>query len=268
MLSLDALVLVAFGPDDFEAEVDVTDELHRWREVYDLDAELPVPTGNGPLWHTDDGVGVAVTGMGKAAAASTVAGLVATPEVSISDAVVVTVGIAGAAPDAASVGSVVVADAVVDWDLKERTDDGISPFGYRPHDYVWRLDGELVAAAATAARDVELAADDAVGDPDVVVGPTVCGDEFWHGRELAEQAAWLCRQYGVDGYATTEMEDAGTATALDRTGLLDRYLSVRGVANYDRPTAGAEGGGLADARIELGLENAFRAGRAVVSALR
>jgi hypothetical protein len=31
------------------------------------------------------------------------------------------------------------------------------------------------------------------------------------------------------------MEDAETATALERFGLLDRYLSVRAVTNYDRP---------------------------------
>lgn len=272
MVSLDALVLPAFGESDFDAEMDVTDELTRWLDAYDFDGEVTVPAANEPLRYTDDGLGITPTGMGKAAAASTVAGLASSPDVDLSDAVVVTVGVAGAAPDAASLGSVAVADAIVDWDVKQRYDDGLELFEYRPHDYVWTLDSDLVDRAATAARDVEL--DSAVAAPEapgVVVGPTVCGDEFWHGQSLADQADWLCRQYGVDGYVTTEMEDAGTATALSRAGLLDRYVSVRGVTNYDRPV-GEDGAamddGVAAAGFELGLENAFRAGRAVVAAVR
>lgn len=272
MVSLDALVLPAFGDADLEAEMDVTDELTRWLDAYEFAGEVAVPAANAPLRYTADGLGVTPTGMGKAAAASTVAGLVSSPDVDLADAVVVTVGVAGAAPDAATPGSVAVADAVVDWDVKQRYDDGVELFEYRPHDYVWHLDERLVDRAATAARSVDLATDDGVADDQgVVVGPTICGDEFWHGASLAERADWLCRQYGVDGYVTTEMEDAGTTTALSRAGLLDRYVSVRGVANYDRPVEAASSGpddGVSEAGFELGLENAFRAGRAVVAAVR
>lgn len=82
---------------------------------------------------------------------------------------------------------------------------------------------------------------------------------------LSEYAPWqraydLTNTYEHSGYTrartgapplVTEMEDAGTAIALDRYGLLDSYLSIRGVANPDR---GAMGDG------DESFDESFKAG--------
>jgi purine nucleoside permease len=150
---------------------------------------------------------------------------------------------------------------------------------------VHRLDDALVERAAAAARDATLADDAeldayrarfgepaARGEPSVGVGATVTGDEFWLGATTAAQVEWLCEAYDAGPYCTTQMEDYATATALERFGHLERYLSVRAVANFDRPAPGQSvRAHLADDdegfALDLALENARRVGRAVVEAV-
>ncbi|ELY98828.1 phosphorylase family protein, partial [Natrialba asiatica] len=245
----------------------------------------------------------------KSDAATTVTALLAAPALELDSAYVVSAGIAGGPPERVALGSVVIADSVVDWDRKHRWDRtqtgasdggdahgdvgaavdtdpaaGLDLLAYRPRDYVHRLDTELVDAALEAAADATLDSDPAarayqdeyefsdapIAGPTVERGTTVCGDEFWHGPRYAREVAWLCEAYGVAPYLTTQMEDAATATALDRFGLLDRYLSVRAVANYDRPAPGETVEESFDgnaASLDLARENAARVGRTVVTEL-
>jgi purine nucleoside permease len=299
-IALDVLVLPAFAAEDFTLpdadDEDAPTELDRWLDAYEFDRAVEIPGANAPVRYTDDGIGLTPTGMGKSEAAATVAALLAAPELDLSDAHFVTAGVAGAPPDVATLGAVFVADAVVDWDRKHRwadepsdgdTCEAVPPIDllkYRPHDYAFALDEDLVATAVEAADGVELAdAEDAAAhrqrfdeatarsEPFVGVGATVCGDEFWHGWAFAEQAQWLVEQYDAGVYATSEMEDFGTATALDRFGALDRYLSVRGVANFDRPAPGRSARDGLDAEggfaLNLAVENAFRVASAVADRL-
>ena len=261
------LVLPAFGADDFQADTTESDELVRWLDTYDLDGLLEIPGANAPVYATaaaqtaasdttadqpggttaDQPAGLAVTttGMGKAEAATTVSALCAAPAIDLTSTTIVTVGIAGG-PAAVPVGSVVVADAVVDWDLKHRFDPGtrdlpIDVLAYRPHDYAWPLNVDLVTTAVDAIDTTELTDDEAISAhrteqayddvaPNVQTGVTISGDEFWHGTDLASQAAWLCEQYDLPAYRRTEMEDAATAAALQRYDLRDQYLTVRAIA--------------------------------------
>lgn len=142
-------------------------------------------------------------------------------------------------------------------------------------EYVWTLDSDLVDRALAAAQDVSLAdnADaQAIRDdyedrrsPIVDTGPTVCGDEVYHGTTAAAHVQQLCESYGIASFATTEMEDAGTVTALERFGLLDQYLSIRAASNFDREPPGSDPTESIERDVfELGTENAVRVGHAVV----
>ncbi|WP_137286279.1 phosphorylase family protein [Halorussus salinisoli] len=305
--ALDVLVLPAFAAEDFELPDDeeAATELDRWVDAYDFEREIRVSGSNAPVYVTDGGIGITATGMGKVEAATTLTALLASPKLDLSETYFVTAGVAGAPPSVGTLGAVFVADAVVDWDLKHRwsgetggetpdevdgrdsdRNEGVSPIDllrYRPRDYVYRLNDDLVESAVEVAEGVELADteeaatyrqryDESVARsaPFVGVGATVCGDEFWHGRAFSEQVQWLVEQYDAGVYATSEMEDFGTATALARFDKLDRYLSVRGVVNFDQPAPdqttreSLDDGGLV---INLGLENAFRVASAVVDHL-
>ncbi|WP_436347505.1 phosphorylase family protein [Natronorubrum sp. FCH18a] len=289
----DALVLTA-------AFEDPLDERRPWLERYDPVDALEVPGAETPVYVTDSGIAVTTTGIGKSDAATTVTAVLASPGLDLESAYIVSCGIAGSSPETTALGSVAIADAVVDWDRKHRWDrrsdaavtDSVSEasnderpidlLAYRPRDYVHRPEDGVVDCALEAARAVDLREDADARDyqreypnapdsgPTIERGTTVCGDEFWHGPRYAREVQWLCDQYGVAPYVTTQMEDAATATALERFGLRERYVSVRAVSNYDRAAPGQSVEESFDgnpASLALGIENAARVGGAVVSEL-
>lgn len=284
-VDLRILILAAF---EFDGLADETDA---WQAAYDFERTHPVPGVPVPLRVTDDGMGLVVTGMGTVAAATTVAAIEAAPSVDTREATVLTVGIAGGPPERTTVGDVCLADRVVDWDYKQRwngtTDadgeDTYRPLPYRAHDPVWTLDDERLGTARRVAEGVELAdSTDAAAvrrryadagaterTPEVRVGTTVAGSEFWAGADIAAAVEDLLAEYGAGTYLTTEMEGAGVAAALERFGRLDHYLSVRAVSNFDRPAPGefAPDGLYEDGDVALAAENAFRVGSALVEAI-
>ncbi|WP_137289575.1 phosphorylase family protein [Natronorubrum halophilum] len=278
------------------------DERQPWLERYELVDALAVPGTDTPLYLTDTGIAITTTGIGKSDAATTVTAILASPGIDLESAYIVSSGIAGSSPETTALGSVAIADAVVDWDRKHRWDHRadsnavetaesaaesaderpIDLLAYRPRDYVHRLEDSVVDGALAAARGVDLLEDAGAREyqreypkapdagPTIERGTTVCGDEFWHGPRYAREVERLCERYGVAPYVTTQMEDAATATALERFGLCERYLSVRAVANYDRPAPGqsvAESFDGNPASLALAIDNAARVGSAVVEAL-
>ena len=255
-VTLDALVLPAF--DDLDG---LPGEAAPWHERYDLDSVLTVPGVAEPLCH-DGQVGVVPTGVGKAAAATTTSALLSSPALDIGDGLVCSVGVAGG-PPAVPVGSVVVADAVLDWDDKCRFGgDSLALNPYTGEQGVFELDADLVEQARAVGADVNLQepdrekTDGRFGErsPSVLGGVNLCGDELWHGGALAAQAGWLLDERDIGPYRATEMEDAGTAFALERFGLLDRYLTVRAVSNHDRPPGD---GDPAESIFEPAFESGF-----------
>ncbi|WP_066415889.1 phosphorylase family protein [Halorubrum aethiopicum] len=278
-VALDALVLPAFEELD---PLPAAGETEPWHDAYDLAERVDVPGVPVPLRHDGAGLGVVPTGIGKAAAATTTAALCADDAVDLSDALVLSVGIAGAPPDR-PIGSVVIADEIVDWDDKCRFDPGdgdggadgnpgdvpVAPDPYTEGQGVVDLDPDRVSAAADLAAGVDLENAGGGADPTVTVGTNVCADELWHGRTVAEHVSRFLDALDRGPYRATEMEDAGTAAALRRFGLADRYLSVRGISNHDRPDPGESSresfeGSLTEEGLEIGLENAVRVARAVV----
>lgn len=268
----DVVVLPAFTDAEYTGDAS---EVDPWLDRYEF-ASLDVPGVVHPVRHAPNaGLVLAPTGIGKAAAATTVSALAAGDAVALDDATIISVGIAGVVPAAGTLGSVFVADRVVDGDIKLRIGETTSRMQWLVDDYVWELDSDLVGRAAGVASDVELADSDEAAairadydddrSPTVATGPTVCGDEVYHGTAAAAAVDSLCDSYGIDSVATTEMEDAGTATALERFGLLNQYVSIRAAANFDREPAGGDPDeSITRDVFALGIENAVRAGAAVV----
>ncbi len=264
-----ALVLPAF--DDLPG---LPGEAEPWRAAYGLDRTVSVEGVPEPVRYSERGLAVAPTGIGKAAAATTATALLSSDRLDLEDALVLSVGVAGG-PPTLPVGSVLVADTIVDWDDKCRVDpDGreqpITVNPYTGDQNVFELDAELVSEARSLAAAADLTTvDDGADDPRVVGGTNLCGDEIWHGHDLAEQARWLVDTHGAGAYRATEMEDAGTAAALERFGRLDRYLSIRGISNHDRPEAGVSAresifDPTFESGFDVGIENAVSVARTVV----
>jgi len=272
-LSPDVLVLPAFTAAEYTGDAS---EVAPWLDRYEFDQQVDVAGLQYPLrLDTERNLALTPTGIGKSAAATTVTALVSNCD--LSETTILSVGIAGCRPAAGTLGSVFLADHVVDWDIKLRIGDTIGPMQWLVDDYVWELNDTLVDRAFEAVDGVSLADSDEAAEirtlyddtrtPTVDVGTTVCGDEVYHGAVTATQVESLCESYGVGSFATTEMEDAGTATALERFGLLDQYLSVRAAANFDREPPGGDPTVSIDRDVfDLGIENAARVGEVVVDA--
>ncbi len=271
-ITLDALVLPAF--DDLPG---LPGELAPWTREYDLSRTVEVDGVPAPVRYAECGLAVVPTGIGKTAAATTVTALLGSDQLDLAETLFCTVGVAGAPPEL-PIGSVVLAETIVDWDDKCRFDPEDSRDGslarnpYTGESGVYDLDPGLVDRAQRRAENVSLRRPDAAADaarPTVTTGTNLCGDELWHGHELATQAAWLAERRDRDPYRVTEMEDAGTARALSRFDRLDQYLSVRGVSNHDRPTGDRSAReSFFDETFEdgfpVGIANAVAVARAIV----
>lgn len=273
--SLRVLVLTAFGP---KLASDGSGELGRWLDGYgEFRHEVSVPGTPTPISVTDHGVGVTATGVGPTHAAASVSAYLASDVVDTDDTYLLSAGVAGISPNVGTVGSVVLADHIVNWDAKKRYGDGTSvePWGFGP-DHAYELNPEFVSAAEDAVRDVDLEdapmaqehrarydAAPATGGPRVQTGTSVSGADFWYGHGIAREVEWLVDHYDAGTYATTECEGFGTAVACDRFGALDRYLSVRAASNFDRPPAD---GGAEDRKWRMkgpAFRNAYRVGREI-----
>lgn len=270
--SIKALVLAAF--DDVP---EFRGELKPWRDTYDFTKTVHVDGVPAPVRVTEEGLGIVLTGIGKPAAATTMAALAASDRLNLDETLFLTVGVAGGPPDI-DVGSVVIADTIVDWDHKFRVDPSEDDDTIALNPYtggsVYTLNPDLVEWAVEIARAVDLPTEQETRpgsslDPVVVTGTNVCGDELWHGRDLSRQVDWLVNQHGIGPYRATEMEDTGTSCALERFGYLDQYLCIRGISNHDRPaaeTCGIESLQSSDfvAGFDPAIHNAVAVGREVV----
>lgn len=275
----------------YDAESEGLDETSGFLGNREFTAEVAVRGTSRPVVVDEAGeILLAVTGVGNVEAALTVDALVASPRIDCSEAYFLTVGSAGASPEVATLGSVVINDYILAWDQKHRYspsddregDTWIETFSFKSDDEVCKTcDSVLVGAAREIGTSVPLTDSESLwqcrrqypfeaaqSEPSVSVGASVSGSEFWHGRACSAQARDLAERYGVGRYYTTEMEGFGTAIALHRRGLLDRYLSVRGVSNFDRPHPGqpaSESVTHDELAFDTCIENVSRVVSAIVS---
>lgn len=265
-MSVDLKVVVIVAFDELET---LPSEREPWRQRYCLDTAITLKGCPTPILHDGDGLGLLTTGIGKTAAAVSTSTLLASDRFDLDDTVFISVGVAGGPPQIVDIGSVVISSMILDWDLKVRWDgqEGHIQIGlneYLDEPSVFQLDEAFVTEAVQVASAT---------DARVFRGTNVCGDELWHGASLARQVSWLVATNDCEPYLVTEMEDAGTARALDRFGILDRYLSIRGISNFDRPEddTTARESFLEDdfeAGFSRGLSAAFEAASTIVDHLR
>jgi purine nucleoside permease len=302
----------------FEAGEDTGDtpgEFQYWVEREKLDRVWDFPQGERHLRSTPDGgiLGV-VTGVGTIHSAATIMALGLDPRFDLSEAYWVVAGIAGANPDIMSLGSAAWAEWLVDGDLGHEIDAREMPAGWStghiplrkkspyeapamvPEGQVFHLDPALVDWAYRLTRDTPLADSEplrrhralyvgypnALRPPFVLKGDNLASMNYWHGKRMNDWAeAWVRYYTGGSGtYATSAMEDTGTAQALAwlaRAGRADarRLLVLRTASNYDMQWPGATAAeSLSGESLSKGysaylpsLEAAYQVGSRVVHAL-
>jgi purine nucleoside permease len=271
-------------------------ELTRWVERVPLPERLEFPLGDRELrLNRERGVLAVVTGVGNTKAAAAIMALGLDARFDLSRSYWLVAGIAGADPNAMTLGSAAWADWVVDGDLANDIDPremppdwptGRVPLGksapyQRPPSTLtatmaWRLNPALVDWAYRLTRG--LASPDGSA---VLTGAVLASNSLWHGALLHRwAAAWVKYWTGDEGrFVAAAMEDAGIVSslhALARAGRVERerVLILRTASNYVVPPSGvAPAQSLASemskgfSAYDLALESAYRVGSVVVDEL-
>ena len=265
----------------FEVGADTGDkpgELQYWVERDHLDQVYPLPAAYHDVRMNSDGELAIVTGQGTAHAAATIMALGLDPRFDLSHAYWLIAGIAGASPDAASLGSAVWANWIVDGDLGYEIDareipstwsTGMLPLRKKePFEapaeplagQVYQTNRDLMDWAYFVTRNTKLEDSDKLKDirshfegkmaqnpAQVLLGDEVSSSTYWHGKLMEDWASkWMDYFSGGKGkYATTAMEDTGSLQSLQylaKAGKVDwqRILVLRTVSNFDRQPKGMD----------------------------
>ncbi len=270
---------------------------------YTIDGGFP-----GHKLYVKDGIALYVTGCGKVNAVLGLCAVLHDPRFDFSDAYIISVGCAGSAIGSTVMGDVFVISAAVDFDLGHHADardlapDTENTWFHNPvyDSTAYRiLNKELTEKIYNLVKDTPLhttektrtfmadefnRADWAMREPKVIKGTTLSGDNYWKGIHDHKNAEKMVQTYPVpDPFVCAEMEDAPLAVALDRYGLLHRFIALRASVNIDVFTSGltpeslwgTQSGAAFDSDDDMesadifavAMQNLFQVGKKVIDAL-
>lgn len=277
-----------------ENEGDFAGEFQHFYENYFTDATAYDIDGlSEPLYLNSDGVAGTVAGMGKAQAASTLTAILSNPQFDFSNTYIVISGCSGIDPNEGTLGDVIIATSLVDYELGNSwaesdnpADAGNSRF-IRSNSYdnsgYFVCNPDLVNWAIDITKDVKLSDSDraisyrALYNQDETVKPSihsgisVTGDNYWHGEVSAEHAQEVCKAYDAEGaYTVTQMEDNAFGVVAKNFGLGDNLIVVRDAVNFDRPHQGqtvVESLNASSGAFSIGMTNGFEVSKVIIDAL-
>ncbi|MDO5022924.1 MAG: hypothetical protein Q4E07_06265 [Eubacteriales bacterium] len=308
-IAIKALILPKFEAGEMSG--DFPGEAQYYYEAYCADGqEYEIKGGHADSkLYVKDGVAMYITGMGKVNAALSVNNVLTDSRFDFSNAYIISTGCAGSAVEYGVMGDVFVISACVDYDLGHHADS--RDLSNKDQKTTWYHDAsydgssfkflnkELVAKVYDLVKDVKIETTDrtrnfmavtfdnaewATRDPKVLLGTTVTGDNYWKGEYDHANALLMVETYGCpDPFAITEMEDCAIGVALDRLGMLDRYIIIRDSVNTDVFMNGAGPESLWDPEFEdslasedsveaadifaTAMKNNFTVGKIVVDAI-
>jgi purine nucleoside permease len=242
-----------------------------------------------PLWVNRDGVAGTVAGMGKANASATLTTLLSDRRFDWTNTYILISGCGGGPVDRTTLGDVIWAYDLVDWDLGNHFvygdvgEDG--PFFVHRESYdssaLVHLNKGLVDWAFSLSKNTALTDTDAAKasrvkyqdakTPAVRTGTSLTGDDYWHGSTARKHVEELMSNYRTEGpYMASQMEDNSFGVVATRFGKLDRLLVLRDSVNYDSEYPGGDAiSTLRDysGAFAIGMKNNYLVGSVVVNEL-
>lgn len=273
-----------------ENKGDFAGEFQHFYEAY-LDGAKSYQLSEMPLtlYVNEQGVAGAIAGMGKAQSASSLTTILSDSRFDFSNTYILVSGCSGMSPERGTLGDVVWADELVDFELghgwlesdKSSRDDGtfLRSNGYDRAGYIqlnksltqWAFDltsdVALFDDSAAAAYRANYGPEEALEKPSVRMGVSITGDSYWHGGASSARADEITAAYGAGTYMVTQMEDNAFGVVAMNYGLLDRLLVCRDVVNYDQPYPGQSVRESLDASsgaFSIGMKNGFAVSSVVI----
>lgn len=221
-------------------------------DEYQIDA----PHERGYKLYVKDGIALIITGEGKTNATIAAMSVLTDPRFNFSDALILSTGCAGSAPETTVMGDVFVTTSIFDYDLghhadpREMTTESDVTWFHSPDydnsaivylskdltDRVFELVKDIKPRTTPVTRTFMAHAFDnaawATRDPVVMKGTTSSGDNFFKGVYDLANAQYMAKFYNCpDPYVAGEMEDVAIGVVLKRLGLLDHYVVIRSSVN-------------------------------------
>lgn len=262
-ICLKALILPAF--EIGEMDDDVIGEAQLFYQAYFREAEI-FRISDEPFsssLYVKDGIGMFLLGQGKVSAAVNLTSLLMDSRFDFSSTVFIVSGCAGSSFESTVAGDVILVSSSVDFDIGHHSDirelcSKDSPVWFPIEDYenisCFYLNRQLVLSAYELIKDLTLETTDSAKacmkrnfgeildsdrNPQVLLGTSVAGDNYWKGFFPHNTAKQMCSYYKCeDPYAVTDMEDTAVSHVLKKFGMLDRLLIIRVSVNMDVFTDG------------------------------
>lgn len=272
---------------------DFAGEFQHFYEAY-LDGAASYTLNSMPLtlYVNEDGIAGAVAGMGKAQSSASLTTILRDSRFDFSNTYIIVSGCSGMSPERGTLGDVVIADALVDFELGHAWKESDNPegsettflrsSGYDRAAYI-QLNSDLVDwayeltkttalhdDAAAAAYRANYSAREATEKPSVQRGVSVTGDSYWHGKGSSAHADVVTAVYGAGTYMVTQMEDNALGVAAMNEGKLDRLIVVRDVVNYDQPYPDQtvlESLEASSGAFSIGMKNGFAVASKIINTL-
>lgn len=246
----------------------------------------------GTLYLNNNGVAGIVAGMGKAQAAASLTAVLSDSRFDFSNAYILVSGCGGASPDRATLGDVVIATSLIDYELghawtQSDIPEGTSATFMRSSSYdrsaYTIINPTLITSIKNVVKDVDLIdCDDATAyralynqdssfKPSIRYGVSVTGDSYWHGHGASVHADEVVSAYtDKDMYLVTQMEDGGFGVVAKNFGLENNLIIVRDIVNFDQPHQGqsvTESLAASSGAFSIGMSNGFKVASAIINSL-
>ena len=205
-----------------------------------------------------DGVCMFIIGQGKVSAALSTSAVLLDERFDFSEAYILSIGCGGTAIGYGIPGDVFVISAAVDYDLGHQADPrdlddraGTTWFHDESYDesaFVY-LDPDLTDRVYDIVKKVPLETTEKTKDflkrefpgeawaqrqPQVMLGTSVTGDNYWKGIYDHDNAVLITETYDcTDPFAVTEMEDVAVGVAVKNLGMIERLIILRAGVNVD-----------------------------------
>jgi purine nucleoside permease len=235
-------------------------EFQDWYERYFIDSKSYTIVGhpNKLFFNEEKGIAGIVSGTAKVFSAATTAVLLKDPQFNWDNTYIIATGCAGGPVDRTTLGDVVWAYELVDFDLGHHmmeSDAGPNdPLFIRAHnsnafmtlnknlvDWAYNLTKNITLENSAEAAEFKknYGIEESEEIPSVRIGLSITADNYWAGNKIRDEVEKAVKLYEAETpYMVTQMEDIAIAAVAERFNKLDRLLVIRDVTDFDTPYEG------------------------------